>query len=174
MLFKLKNKSQADSSRFGCILSILRKRLTIKKRYTIYSKEVMHDHVTDVLWRYWVTRNGYSTYWRIGTFIEKSFRAIGLLSQYRFQPDHSFEDFWCLWLEMRTSRRPITKLALKNLRDDSKKEFGEEIINVSDRGTMCVTKCNLSIYLLLLTTLYVSALFLSLGRHCLLSVFRCS
>ena len=47
-----------------------------------------------------------------------------------------------------------------------KKEFGAEIIKVSDRGTMVII-CNLSVYLLLLTTFEVSALFLSLGRHCL-------
>ena len=51
-----------------------------------------------------------------------------------------------------------------------KNEFGTEIINVSDRGTM-VTMCNLSVYLLLLTTLEVSALFLSLDRHCLCQFF---
>ena len=42
--------------------------------------------------------------------------------------------------------------------------------NVSDRGTMATT-CNLSVYLPLLTTLYVSAHFLSLGRHCLCRFF---
>ena len=62
----------------------------------------------------------------------------------------------------------MTKLALKNLW--LKKEFGAEIINVSDRSTM-VIMCNLSVYLLQLTTSELSALFLSLGRHCLHQLF---
>ena len=39
-----------------------------------------------------------------------------------------------------------------------------------DRGKKA-TMFNLSVYLLLLTALEVSALFLSLGRHCLCQVF---
>ena len=68
---------------------------------------------------------------------------------------------------MGSSLQPITELALK------KKLTGQlerRIIIVLDRGKK-TTMFNPSVYLLLLTTLEVSALFLSLGRHCLCQFF---
>ena len=70
-------------------------------------------------------------------------------------------------IENRLFPATYDKTSFKKPTEQFKKEFGAKIINVSDRSTMG----NLSVYLLQLTTSELSALFLSLGRHCLHQLF---